>query len=89
MIDKSWIWKPIKSKEFSDGVVQFLDFAFSKVSVDEKISCLCTTCGFSVMCNRVEVFSHLLQNGFPKKYTCWFMHDEKHIVSNVASTFRL
>ncbi|PHU17874.1 hypothetical protein BC332_13569 [Capsicum chinense] len=41
------------------------------------------------MLNRTEVFSHLLQKGFSEKYTCWFMHGEKHVVSNVASTSRL
>lgn len=29
MIDKSWIDKPLNSKEFLNGVKQFLDFAFS------------------------------------------------------------
>ncbi|KAH0644671.1 hypothetical protein KY284_032555 [Solanum tuberosum] len=85
MIDKSWIESPIKSKEFSDGVVQFLEFAFSNASIDGKILCPCIICGFSVMCNRAEVFSHLLQRGFPQKYTYWHMHGEKHVQCNVES----
>lgn len=85
MIDKSWIESPIKSKEFSDGVVQFLEFAFSNASIDGKILCPCIICGFSVMCNRAEVFSHLLQRGFPEKYTYWHMHGEKHVQCNVES----
>ncbi|XP_049387643.1 uncharacterized protein LOC125851943, partial [Solanum stenotomum] len=89
MIDKSWIESPIKSKEFSDGVVQFLEFAFSNVSIDGKILCPCIICGFSVMRNRAEVFSHLLQRGFPKKYTCWHMHGEKQAQSSVESLSRV
>ncbi|XP_060202488.1 uncharacterized protein LOC132630922 [Lycium barbarum] len=85
MIDKSWIKKPIRSNEFSDGVVQFLNFAFSNASVDGKIVCPCITCGFKVMCNRANVFGHLLQKGFPEKYTCWYMHGEKHVQSIVES----
>ncbi|KAH0765870.1 hypothetical protein KY285_001741, partial [Solanum tuberosum] len=85
MIDKSWIESPIKSKEFSNGVVQFLEFAFSNASIDGKNLCPCIICGFSVMCNRDEVFSYLLQRGFPEKYTYWHMHGEKHVQCNVES----
>ena len=67
MIDKSWIEKPIRSKEYMNGVVEFLDFAFSKASIDGKILCPCIRCGFRHMGSRVEVFSHLLQKGFPRK----------------------
>ncbi|XP_061363881.1 uncharacterized protein LOC133307391 [Gastrolobium bilobum] len=35
------------------------------------------------MCDKTEVLSHLLQKGFPRKYTFWYMHGEKHIQSNV------
>lgn len=85
MIDKNWIESPVKSKEFSDGVVQFLEFAFSNASIDGKILCPCITCGFFVMPNRAEVLSNLLQRGFPKKYTCWHMHGEKYAQSSVES----
>ncbi|XP_058778517.1 uncharacterized protein LOC131652620 [Vicia villosa] len=85
MINKSWIDKPIKSKEFKDGVVQFLDFAFSNAAVNGKILCPCITCGFNLSGNRVEVFAHLLRRGFPSKYTFWNMHGEKHIQRNVES----
>ncbi|KAF7822097.1 uncharacterized protein G2W53_027552 [Senna tora] len=37
MPDKSWIDKPIRSSEFLNGVVQFLDFSFSNASVNGKI----------------------------------------------------
>lgn len=91
MIHKSWIGKPIRSNEFSDGVVQFLDFAFSNASINDYFLCPCIICEFSVMCNTAEVFSHLhlLQKGFPEKYTCWYMHGEQHIQSNVESIPRV
>ncbi|XP_055800323.1 uncharacterized protein LOC129869708 [Solanum dulcamara] len=89
MIDKSWIESPIRSKEFSDGVVQFLEFAFSNASINGKILCPCILCGFSIMRNRAEVFSHLLQRGFPEKYTCWHMHGENRAQSNVESLPRV
>ncbi|XP_055822231.1 uncharacterized protein LOC129890774 [Solanum dulcamara] len=41
------------------------------------------------MRNRAEVFSHLLQRGFSKKYTCWHMNDEKRAQSNVESLPRV
>ncbi|XP_019439001.1 PREDICTED: uncharacterized protein LOC109344705 [Lupinus angustifolius] len=85
MMDKSWIEKPIRSKEFLDGVVQFLDFAFSNVPINDQIPCPCITCGFLKMGNRIEVFSHLLQKGFPRKYTFWYMHGEKHVQDNVET----
>ncbi|XP_019434448.1 PREDICTED: uncharacterized protein LOC109341097 [Lupinus angustifolius] len=37
------------------------------------------------MGNRIEVFSHLLQKGFPRKYTFWYMHGEKHVQDNVET----
>ncbi|XP_058763128.1 uncharacterized protein LOC131636533 [Vicia villosa] len=85
MIDMSWIDKPIKSKEFKDGVVQFLDFAFSNAAINGQILCPCITCGFNHSGNRVEVFTHLLRKGFPSKYTFWNMHGEKEVQPNVQS----
>ncbi|XP_061375168.1 uncharacterized protein LOC133317320 [Gastrolobium bilobum] len=81
MIDKSWIEKPINLKEFLDEVVQFLDFAFSNASINGQILCPCIICGFHRMLDRNEMFSHLLQQGFPRKYTSWYMHGEKYIKS--------
>ncbi|KAK2409707.1 hypothetical protein QL285_045121 [Trifolium repens] len=46
MIDKSWINKPIKSKDYLNGAVQFLDFAFSNPECDGTILCPCSVCRF-------------------------------------------
>jgi hypothetical protein len=86
MIDKSWINKPIKSKDYLNGAVQFLDFAFSNPECDGTILCPCSVCRFGYSGNRIEVFSHILQKGFLRKYTVWYMHGEKNVHSSVGSS---
>ncbi|KAI5430958.1 hypothetical protein KIW84_035196 [Lathyrus oleraceus] len=88
MIDKSWIDNPIESNEFKNGVVQFLDFAFSNAAIKGRILCPCITCNFRSLGNRAEVTNHLLQKGFPSKYTSWYMHGEKLVQANVKSVKR-
>ncbi|XP_050913280.1 uncharacterized protein LOC127128069 isoform X2 [Lathyrus oleraceus] len=89
MIDKSWIDNPIESNEFKNGVVQFLDFAFSNAAIKGRILCPCITCNFRSLGNRAEVTNHLLQKGFPSKYTSWYMHGEKLVQANVKSELQL
>ncbi|XP_025662248.1 uncharacterized protein [Arachis hypogaea] len=76
MIDKSWIHKSITSTEYKCGVEEFLEFAFARAAINGKIICPCIKCGFNNMGTRIEVLTHLLQKGFPEKYTSWYMHGE-------------
>nr|XP_025625964.1 uncharacterized protein LOC112718415 [Arachis hypogaea] len=86
MIDKSWIDKSITTAEYKCGVADFLDFAFQRVAVNGKIICPCIRCGFKNMRTRVEVLAHLLQKGFSKKYTFWYMHGESVVQHEEASS---
>nr|CAD1829239.1 unnamed protein product [Ananas comosus var. bracteatus] len=75
-MDKSWIHKSRLSKEYFDGVNDFLNFAFERSSQDEKILCPCLRCSNINWHTREVVKEHLVCNGFLRGYTRWACHGE-------------
>ena len=68
-MDKSWITKPRNSKEYLDGVQNFIKFGMERSSINGKILCPCRKCvnSSSLYPNIVE--EHLVWNGFLRGYT--------------------
>ncbi|XP_061344016.1 uncharacterized protein LOC133289989, partial [Gastrolobium bilobum] len=81
-MDKSWMKKPRNSIEYVEGVRGFIDFSFQHSSIEGKILCPCSPCGFRKWLSKETVYDHLLCKKFPEGYTFWFYHGE----SKVAST---
>ena len=76
-MDKSWISKPRNTLEYAKGLESFLDFAFLNSSVNGRIKCPCSHCGFRKMETREVVYEHLLRRQFPSGYTLWLCHGEE------------
>ena len=80
-MDKSWINKSRSSKEYFDGVQNFIKFAIEKANMNGKILCPCRKC---VNCSALApktVEEHLVWNGFLKGYTEWVFHGESMLSS--------
>jgi hypothetical protein len=64
------------SKEYEDGVQEFVSFAIANAEDTSKIICPCLECCYTdVSANDLQ--DHLICNGIDKSYTCWTMHGEK------------
>ncbi|RVW72866.1 hypothetical protein CK203_057205 [Vitis vinifera] len=75
-IDKSWIQKSRVSSEYYQGVLEFLDFAFSNALGKEMLPCPCIRCNNCLMQKREIMYDHLLDNGIARNYVRWLMHGE-------------
>jgi len=75
-MDKSWISMPRNSKEFKNGVLDFIDFALQNTKTPGKIKCSCKKCCFRNTLIPRDVYDHLLsaKGGFLQGYTTWVMH---------------
>lgn len=77
-MDKSWIFEDDRSgSKYLLGVVDFINFAFSKVSTEGTITCPCQGCVNAIRVNRQIAVEHLLWKGFSKGYTHWVLHGEE------------
>ena len=63
------------SKEYLDGVEEFLDHAFHQ-SNGESIPCPCKKCVLHYVVNRAVAYDHLVVNGIIPSYDTWFCHGE-------------
>ena len=82
-MDKTWIEKPQNTIEYAVGLSKFLDFAFEKAAVEDRIRCPCPKCGFGKWQTRDIVQDHLLLKPFPKNYVIWSRHGEKQLLEPV------
>lgn len=64
------------STEYHQGVEHFINYAVSKTSRNGHILCPCRKCCNNYWKNKEMVKDHLLENGFIKGYTNWFLHGE-------------
>ena len=75
-MDKSWINKLRNTKEYLDGVRDFIKFGMDKSSLNGKISCPCRRCVNNSYLDPQTVEEHLVWNGFSRGYTEWVFHGE-------------
>ncbi|KAF8407995.1 hypothetical protein HHK36_007135 [Tetracentron sinense] len=73
---KSWVQKDRASREYLDGVVEFLNFTFARTRFDDMILCPCIKCGNRVLKNREEVHGDLLWNEIIEHYIHCTSHGE-------------
>lgn len=74
-MDKSWINKSRLSQDYTNGVKNFLDFAFGKIKVD-MLKCPCNHCSLSKSKLRQDIEGDLMCFGFLSSYTEWVLHGE-------------
>ena len=76
--NKQWMTiTDMTSKEYIEGVDNFLNWAFSFSKVGKRIQCPCVACRNTVFADRVSVRFYLFKNGFYSGYTFWIHHGEK------------
>ncbi|XP_025661460.1 uncharacterized protein [Arachis hypogaea] len=75
-MDRTWIEKPRTTKEYMDGIIGFLDFAFARATISDRICCPCPRCVFGKWHKRDTVQDHLLLKPFPRNYVIWNRHGE-------------
>ncbi|KNA16387.1 hypothetical protein SOVF_089580, partial [Spinacia oleracea] len=63
-------------KAYRDGVLEFLDYAFSKVVDFQLITCPYNRCKNSSHNDRKTISNHLIIYGRDKGYTTWYFHGE-------------
>ncbi|KAK1261526.1 hypothetical protein QJS04_geneDACA020470 [Acorus gramineus] len=64
------------SHEYLDGVVKFLDFAFSRSTLENEIKCPCLDCRNVYHKEWDDVHGDLLWKGIMFNYTTWYYHGE-------------
>ena len=75
-INKLWMQKSRVSQEYDNGVLEFLDFAFSNAPGSDKLPCPCVRCNNYLMQNRHVMNNHLQNHGIVRNYVRWVMHGE-------------
>ncbi|CAN0880472.1 hypothetical protein LINGRAHAP2_LOCUS13670 [Linum grandiflorum] len=75
-MDKSWIKEPRYTRQYIEGVEEFLQFAFNNSADGVHIICPCTKCNMKRFQTRYGVRCHLLAKPFPQGYTVWTRHGE-------------
>ncbi|XP_057727925.1 uncharacterized protein LOC130943874 isoform X2 [Arachis stenosperma] len=74
---KDWINLSRYCEEYINGVISFLDFAYSEEEPDrQQIECPCKRCCNIEWYKRDVVFDHLVADGFVKGYRTWINHGE-------------
>src|SRR5665213_3218787 len=85
--DRSWMYNRIVnrsvSNEFWNGMIRFLEFAFSRpqnVQLDRKgktcVRCPCIRCQNISFRSHDEIATHLSSSGFMPDYLVWSRHGE-------------
>lgn len=65
------------SKEYKDGVLEFVNFAVRHADDPSQIKCPCLSCCYGNRVSAVELEGHLGAFGIDQSYTCWTKHGEK------------
>ncbi|XP_028064788.1 uncharacterized protein LOC114267901 [Camellia sinensis] len=75
-MDKSWMFKDRRSKDYENGVEQFLNFAMTHAIDLQSIRCPCRVCG-NLRSQPIRVIrNHLFFNGIDQSYTTRIWHGE-------------
>ena len=74
------------SKEYEDGVSEFVKFAVAHAREPNGMICPCLRCCYGRRVDAVQLESHLLMHGIDRSYACWNLHGEKSS-GNVESSY--
>ena len=65
------------SKEYENGVSEFVKFAVAHAKDPSRMTCPCLSCCYGSRVDAVQLASHLIRYGIDRSYTCWNLHGEK------------
>jgi hypothetical protein len=75
-MDRSWMLKDRRSKDYEEGVEIFLNSAIIHAKDLQSIRCPCTLCGNLKNQLIHEIRNHLFFNGIDQSYKIWIWHGE-------------
>ena len=78
-MDKKWMCADRLSKEYENGVLEFVKFAVEHAEDPNRMKCPCLGCCYVGRVDADGLKSHLLMRGIDRSYTCWIFHGEKSI----------
>ncbi|KAH7837914.1 hypothetical protein Vadar_019504 [Vaccinium darrowii] len=78
-MDRSWMLKDRRSKDYEDGVESFLNFAIIHAKDFQSIRCPCIMCGNLKKQPLREIKNHLFCKGIDQSYQTWTWHREPTI----------
>ncbi|XP_062103991.1 uncharacterized protein LOC133815129 [Humulus lupulus] len=81
-MDKSWITKARLSKEYEEGVDNFIKFALENTTDPSRVHCPCRKCSNLKKLDIMEIKSHLYFNGMDQTYVKWIWHGEEDDSNN-------
>jgi hypothetical protein len=86
-MDRKWILlRDRESKEYIDGINNFIDFAFmNKDRVTSSIKCPCPKCVNRFYHKLQTVKGHIEMYGFDRTYQNWIFHGERFIAKSSNS----
>ncbi|XP_045083551.2 uncharacterized protein [Aegilops tauschii subsp. strangulata] len=76
IMDRSWIRGTLFSREYVNGVKEFMNLIQAKFSEDEEILCPCRECLNRKYWHEAVVNKHILTHGMESTYTHWIYHGE-------------
>ena len=65
------------SREYENGVSEFVKFAVAHAEDPSRMICPCLGCCYGKRVDAVQLTSHLMRHGIDRSYTCWNLHGEK------------
>ncbi|RVW89710.1 hypothetical protein CK203_047225 [Vitis vinifera] len=75
-MDRSWMSKDRRSKDYADGVESFIAFALQYSTYKNSIKCPCLQCGNMIFHTPQKIREHLLFYGIDQSYHTWYWHGD-------------
>ena len=74
---KKWMCSSRLTKEYENGVSEFIKFVVAHAKDPRRMTCPCLSCCYGSRVDAVQLASHLKRHGIDKSYTCFNFHVEK------------
>ena len=75
-MNRSWMSKDRRSKDYEDGVKNFIAFAIQNAANQNSIKCPCLQCGNFIFHIPQKIKEHLFFYGIDQSYHIWYWHGE-------------
>ncbi|KAL6335840.1 hypothetical protein AAG906_040561 [Vitis piasezkii] len=75
-MDRSWMSKDRRSKDYADGVESFITFALQYSTYKNSMKCPCLQCGNMIFHTPQKIREHLFFYGIDQSYHTWYWHGD-------------
>ncbi|RVW94540.1 hypothetical protein CK203_030792 [Vitis vinifera] len=75
-MDRSWMSKDRRSKDYADGVESFIAFALQYSTYKNSMKCPCLQCGNMIFHTPQKIREHLFFYGIDQSYHTWYWHGD-------------